>query len=476
MGRKQPFGRPRKKRWRSKKITRAEVNPTNPPASSEHSPPEDSQKDPPHPTSISKEPPASPEYSPPEDNPKDPPHPTKEPNPSINLDSGSKFGLDVSANSVDDCCNTTNNRMKTSIRNLPTCTQLSTIVATPKKTAEETNMSQLPSSTRQMSSHLSTPQNRRSTFLTSTTISRPVSVINATRSCSSSISSMTTSPSSHVTSLNRIIDEQSKISEGKDTDDLNILRRLAEVEKQRVEVEKQREEVLLLVKKNANIRSLLTNNNIMLADYADVMVLPENEEITRESGTSFTRNKAKRNIMLEDYTDAKSFPSNEETTRGSIGTSVSRNKAKTSHANTLARREADSRESKDQNSSIHEVKRKRKMGAVMSIIETIEGEKGDDVQAKVLKQVLQHKSMREIVHRTGFIDSASREYVTMSNMIGSAKRFLTMASKTQSSHGRSNDDKRSAVETLQVAMVETPDGDPNTPSPSRERPKAKTSL
>ena len=25
-------------------------------------------------------------------------------------------------------------------------------------------------------------------------------------------------------------------------------------------------------------------------------------------------------------------------------------------------------------------------------------------------------------------------------------------------------------------MVETPDGDPNTPSPSRERPKAKTSL
>ena len=58
------------------------------------------------------------------------------------------------------------------------------------------------------------------------------------------------------------------------------------------------------------------------------------------------------------------------------------------------------------------------MGAVMSIIDTIEGEKGDDVQAKVLKQVLQHKSMQEIVHRTGFIDSASREYVTMSNMIG----------------------------------------------------------
>ena len=61
-------------------------------------------------------------------------------------------------------------------------------------------------------------------------------------------------------------------------------------------------------------------------------------------------------------------------------------------------------------------------------------------------------------------------------MIGAAKRLLTMALETQSSHGRSTDDKRSAVETLQVALVETPDGDPNTPSPSRERPKAKASL
>ena len=104
---------------------------------------------------------------------------------------------------------------------------------------------------------------------------------------------MTTSPSSHVTSLNRIIDEQSKISEGKDTDDLNILRRLAEVEKQR-------EEVLLLVKKNANIRSLLTNNNIMLADYADATSFPKNKKISREAGTRATKNKAKRNNMIED--------------------------------------------------------------------------------------------------------------------------------------------------------------------------------
>ena len=111
---------------------------------------------------------------------------------------------------------------------------------------------------------------------------------------------MTTSPSSQVTSLNRIIDEQSKISEGKDTNDLNILCRLAEVEKQRVEVEKQRKEVLLLVKKNANIRSLLTNNNIMLADYADATSFPKNKKISREAGTRATKNKAKRNNMIED--------------------------------------------------------------------------------------------------------------------------------------------------------------------------------
>ena len=50
-------------------------------------------------------------------------------------------------------------------------------------------------------------------------------------------------------------------------------------EKQRVEVGKQCKEVLLLVKKNANIHSLLTNNNIMLADYADVMICPKTKKL-----------------------------------------------------------------------------------------------------------------------------------------------------------------------------------------------------
>ena len=117
------------------KNTRAEVNPTNPPASSEHSPPEDNQKDPPHPTSISKEPPASPEYSPPEDNPKDPPHPTKEPNLSINLGSGSNVA-DPQMNKVEneESSNLIGEGKETTIREIPLSTQISPVNTTPQKT------------------------------------------------------------------------------------------------------------------------------------------------------------------------------------------------------------------------------------------------------------------------------------------------------------------------------------------------------
>ena len=147
-------------------------------------------------------------------------------------------------------------------------------------------------------------------------------------------------------------------------------------------------------------------------------------------------------ILLDDYTSANSLPSHE----------------------------AVSMESNKSNVPITEVKRKRKKGAARYIIDTIEGEKGDDVKAKVLKQVLQHKSIRHVVQRAGFVDSESREYVTiMSVMVANAKKFIARASETQKSHGRSNDDKRSAVQTLQVAMVETPDGDQNSTTSSRER-------
>ena len=151
MGRKLRFYRRTKTGRHSKKTSEAKDNPTNLPDPSETKLTEKTEKftkeNAPQSKDNPSNPPTFPEKTLTEDNPKDPPHPTKEPNPSINLDSGSNVRLDVSASSVDDCCNTTNNRMKRSISNLPTCTQLSTIVATPKKTAKETNMSKLPSST-----------------------------------------------------------------------------------------------------------------------------------------------------------------------------------------------------------------------------------------------------------------------------------------------------------------------------------------
>ena len=63
----------------------------------------------------------------------------------------------------------------------------------------------------------------------------------------------------------------------------------------------------------------------------------------------------------------------------------------------------------------------------------------------------------------------------MSSMIGNPKKFVGRALSTEKARGKSNDNRRSTVKTVQVAMTETPDGDQNTPSPLRERPKANTS-
>ena len=82
MGKKKGFTRAKKNRWRSKNTTEAQANHINPPDPPKNRLTEDKRKDPPHPTLL-----------------------PKEPNPSINLDSGSNVGLDFNASSVDDCCN-----------------------------------------------------------------------------------------------------------------------------------------------------------------------------------------------------------------------------------------------------------------------------------------------------------------------------------------------------------------------------------
>ena len=136
MGKKLRFCRRAKTGRHSKKTSEAKDDPINLPDLPENRPTEKTEQVTKKKAPQSKEnpsnPPASPEQTLTEDNPKDPPHPTKEPNPSINLDSGPNVRLDVSASSIDDCCNRINNRMKTSTSKLPICAQLSTIDATPK--------------------------------------------------------------------------------------------------------------------------------------------------------------------------------------------------------------------------------------------------------------------------------------------------------------------------------------------------------
>ena len=109
MGRKLRFYRRTKTGRHSKKTSEAKDDPINLPDLPENRPTEKTEqvtkKKAPQSKDDPSNPPASPEQTLTEGNPKDPPHPIKERSPPINIESGSKFGLDVSASSVDDCCN-----------------------------------------------------------------------------------------------------------------------------------------------------------------------------------------------------------------------------------------------------------------------------------------------------------------------------------------------------------------------------------
>ena len=108
---------------------------------------------------------------------------------------------------------------------------------------------------------------------------RPISEIATIGSRALSISSITTSPFNKVGTLNRVIVEQSNLSQGEETEVLKFLRKLKEVEEER-------EQLLSLAKENEHICSLLTNNKIFLEDYPSAKSLPSNEALSRESNDS----------------------------------------------------------------------------------------------------------------------------------------------------------------------------------------------
>ena len=119
--------------------------------------------------------------------------------------------------------------------------------------------------------------------------------------------------------LKRLIDDESNLSAGEETDTLQFLCQLENVEEER-------EQLLSIANQNKHLRSLLMNNKLLLEDYTSVNSLPSHEAVSMESNKS--------------------------------------------------------------NAPIIEVKRKRKKGAVLSIIETLHGTNSEEAQVKVLKQVL----------------------------------------------------------------------------------------
>ena len=209
-----------------------------------------SQKQAPQPKGIPTNSPDPPDNRPTEDKGKDPPHPTflpKEPNPSINLDCGNLIN-------TEECGNRNNERRERNITEPPTSTQISTIQSTPKK-----HYSNVPRPT----TRAKDITNSRSMALNYA----PISEINTAGSFSSSLSSMTASPSLNVRSIQHLITEESKHSKGQETDALKFLHQLKSVEEQQEKLDKQRADLYAIANENQRLHDMLTSKNNMLDDY-----------------------------------------------------------------------------------------------------------------------------------------------------------------------------------------------------------------
>ena len=86
------------------------------------------------------------------------------------------------------------------------------------------------------------------------------SEIKMPRSCASSMSSLTASPSVNVRNIKKLILEETEHSQAQETDELNLLCQLQLVEEMR-------EQECGLANNNNCLRSMLTSKNIILDDY-----------------------------------------------------------------------------------------------------------------------------------------------------------------------------------------------------------------
>ena len=138
--------------------------------------------------------------------------------------------------------------------------------------------------------------------------------------------------------------------------------------------------------------------------------------------------------------------------------------------NSLAGSEAASMKSIELSVSLTQGKRKRRKGAVQTMIDTLHGTKGgNEGRASVLKQLLQNKHIRTILERTGFIDCNCKKFATSIEVMQCTDRFFGYATKARKQKGRATDDQRAAVESIIVATSATRVTTPNTQTQTQER-------
>ena len=66
-------------------------------------------------------------------------------------------------------------------------------------------------------------------------------------------------------------------------------------------------------------------------------------------------------------------------------------------------------------------------------------------QAKVLKAILNKKSIQPAIEHVGFKNFDNKRTMVIHNMMGNVENFIEKATKTENFQGRFNDDKKSAV-------------------------------
>ena len=97
------------------------------------------------------------------------------------------------------------------------------------------------------------------------------------------------------------------------------------------------------------------------------------------------------------------------------------------------------------------------------MIATLGGRKGHDKKVEAIKKIMENKSLKHVIEDAGFINKTDKKYICMSEIFANTKRFFSSVTSTKKPRGRSIDDKRSEIETLQSAMKSTTAIDPNIP-------------